>query len=132
MRNGRVRNSAGLGVVISGGASGTFERTVIEHVGSDGVTISSGADPAFRDCKITDVQGVGLASRDNARGLIQGCEITRITGAAAAFREGSSTRMSSAWIHDTWDIGVLVASGARPVLEDCEVRDPGSHGMVLT
>ncbi|HMH91757.1 MAG TPA: right-handed parallel beta-helix repeat-containing protein [Streptosporangiaceae bacterium] len=132
MTGGRVRNSAGHGVVISGGARGTFERTVIEHVGSDGVTISSGADPAFRDCKITDVQGVGLATRDNARGLIQGCEITRITGAAAAFREGSSTRMSSAWIHDTWDIGVLVASGARPVLEDCEVRDTGSHGMVLT
>jgi SpoVK/Ycf46/Vps4 family AAA+-type ATPase len=132
MTGGRVRNSAGLGVVISSGASGTFERTVIEHVGSDGVTISTGADPAFRDCKISDVQGVGLATRDNARGLIQGCEITRITGAAAAFRDGSSTRMSSAWIHDTWDIGVLIASGARPVLEDCEVRDTGSHGMVLT
>jgi SpoVK/Ycf46/Vps4 family AAA+-type ATPase len=132
MRGGRVRNSAGLGVVISDGASGTFERTVIEHVGSDGVTISSGADPAFRECTISDIQGIGFAARDNARGVVQGCEITRITGPAAAFYDASLTRMTSAWIHDTWDVGVLVASAARPVLEDCEIRDTGSDGMVLT
>ena len=132
MNGGRVRNSAGLGVVICDGASGTFERTAIEHVRSDGVTISSGADPAFRDCTISDVQGAGIAARDNARGLLQGCDITRITGAAVALREGSVTRMSSAWIHDTWDVGIQISSSARPVLEDCEVRDTGSHGMVLT
>jgi SpoVK/Ycf46/Vps4 family AAA+-type ATPase len=132
MRDGRVRNSAGLGVVISDSASGTFERTVIEHVGSDGVTITSGADPAFRECTISDVQGVGVATGDNARGVVQGCEITRVSGAAVAFRESSSTRMTSAWIHDTSDVGVLITSAARPVLEDCEIRDTGSHGMVLT
>jgi len=132
MRHGRIRNSAGLGVVISDGATGTFERTVIEHVGSDGVTISSGADPSFSECTISDVKGIGVAARDNARGVVAGCEITRITGAAVALRECSSTRMTSAWIHDTSDVGVLITSAARPVLEDCEIRDIGSHGMVLT
>jgi len=132
MRNGRVCNSAGLGVVISDSAGGTFERTVIEHVVSDGVTITSGADPAFRDCTISDVQGVGVATGDNAQGVVQGCEITRVAGPAVAFRESSSTRMTSARIHDTADVGVLITSAARPVLEDCEIRDTGSHGMVLT
>jgi SpoVK/Ycf46/Vps4 family AAA+-type ATPase len=132
MRGGRVRNSAGLGVVVADGASGTFERTVIEHVSSDAVTISAGADPAFRDCTISDVQGAGLTAADYARGIVAGCEITRITGVAVAFRESSSTRMTSTWIHDTQDVGVLIASAARPVLEDCEIRDTGSHGMVLT
>jgi SpoVK/Ycf46/Vps4 family AAA+-type ATPase len=132
MNGGKVRNSAGLGVVICEGASGTFEKTVIEHVSSDGVTIASGADPAFRQCTISDVRGMGIAARENARGSVQGCEITRITGAAVAFGERSATRMSSVWIHDTGDVGVLVTSGARPVLEDCEIRDTGSHGMVLT
>ncbi len=131
MRDGRVRNSAGAGVVICDGAGGTFERTVIEHVSSDGVAISSGADPAFRDCTIRDVQGTGLVASDNARGVVQGCEITRITGPAVVFSQNSSTRMSSAWIHDTWDVGVLVTSAARPLLEDCEIRDTGSHGVVL-
>jgi len=132
MREGHVRNSAGNGVMISDGAGGTFERTVIEHIGSDGVTISAGADPAFRDCTIKDVAGVGLSAAASARGVVQGCEITRITGTAVAFRELSSTRMTSAWIHDTSDAGVLVSSGARPVIEDCEIRDTGSHGIVLT
>jgi SpoVK/Ycf46/Vps4 family AAA+-type ATPase len=132
MNEGKVRNSAGLGVVICDGASGTFEKAVIEHVSSDGVTIASGADPAFRQCTISDIRGMGFAARDNARGAIQGCEFTRITGVAVAFAERSSTRMNSAWIHDTSDVGVLVTSGARPVLEDCEIRDTGSHGMLLT
>ncbi len=132
MNGGRVRNSAGLGVIITEGASGTFEQTVIEHVSSDGVTIASGADPAFRQCTISDVKGVGVTTRDSARGMLQACEITRISGVAVAFRECSSTRMNSAWIHDTADVGVLVTSGARPVLEDCEVRDTGSHGMLLS
>ncbi len=132
MTNGKVRNSAGLGVVICEGASGTFDKTVIEHISSDGVTIASGADPAFRQCTISDVRGMGIAARDNARGSIQGCEITRITGAAVAFGERSATRLNSVWIHDTGDVGVLVSSGARPVLEDCEIRDTGSHGMLLT
>ena len=132
MRGGQVRNAAGLGVVITDGATGTFERTVIQNVGSDGVTISAGADPAFRECTISDVQGIGLTTADNARGVVQGCEITRVSGPAVALQESCSTRMSSAWIHDTHDVGVLIASGARPVLEDCEIRDTGSHGMVLT
>jgi SpoVK/Ycf46/Vps4 family AAA+-type ATPase len=132
MNEGRIRNSAGRGVVICDGASGTFDKAVIEHVSSDGVTVTSGADPAFRQCTISDIWGVGFAARDNARGSIHGCEFTRITGAAVAFGERSSTRVSSAWIHDTGDIGVLVTSGARPVLEDCEIRDTGSHGMLLT
>jgi SpoVK/Ycf46/Vps4 family AAA+-type ATPase len=132
MRDGRVRNSAGAGVVISDGAGGTFERTVIEHTRSDGVEISSGADPAFRDCMISDVQGTGLTASDNARGVVQGCEFTRITGPAVAFGQNSSTRMNSAWIHDTSDVGVLVTSAARPLLEDCEIRGTGSHGIVLT
>jgi SpoVK/Ycf46/Vps4 family AAA+-type ATPase len=132
MNGGRVRNSAGLGVVITEGASGTFEQVVVEHVGSDGLTISSGADPAFRQCTISDIKGVGVTTCDNARGVIQGCEITRVSGVAVAFGDRSSTRMSSAWIHDTGDVGVLITSGARPVLEDCEVRDTGSHGMLLT
>ncbi len=132
MHGGRVRNSAGLGVVISAAANGTFERVVIEHVRSDGVTISSGADPAFRDCTVSDVQGSGFEARDNARGVISGCEITRIAGPAVAFRERSSTRMASARIHDTRDVGVLVTSGARPLIEDCEIRATDSHGLVLT
>jgi SpoVK/Ycf46/Vps4 family AAA+-type ATPase len=132
MHDGRVRNSAGLGVVVADGASGTFERTVIEHVREDGVTISSGADPAFRDCRISDVEGIGLATAAGARGLLQDCEITRVASIAVAFRERSSTRMTSARIHDTSDVGVLIDSQARPALEDCEIRDVGSHGMVLT
>jgi SpoVK/Ycf46/Vps4 family AAA+-type ATPase len=132
MHDGRVRNSGGLGVVVADGASGTFERTVIEHVSQVGVTISAGADPAFRDCRISDVEGIGLATAAGARGILQGCEITRIAGTAVAFRERSSTRMTSSYIHEVGDVGVLMESQARPVLEDCEIRDTGSHGMVLT
>jgi SpoVK/Ycf46/Vps4 family AAA+-type ATPase len=131
MHDGRVRNSAGLGVVVADGASGTFERTVIEHVSHDGVTISSGADPAFRDCRISDVAGTGLTAAAGGRGVLQGCEITRVAGTAVAFRERCSTRLLSARIYEIRDVGVLMDSEARPVLDDCEIRDTGSDGMAV-
>jgi SpoVK/Ycf46/Vps4 family AAA+-type ATPase len=129
--DGRVGNSAGLGIVISDGAQGVFERVVIERVGSDGVTISGGADPAFRECTISDIQGAGVAAR-GARGSLDGCELTRITGPAVAVMEASSTRLRSTSIHDTSGVGILVTDTARPVVEDCELHDIGSHGMMLT
>ena len=131
VRSGRIVNSAGHGVVISDGARGTFERVTIERVESDAVTISAGADPVFRECTISDIRGTGVSARDNAQGSLYGCELTRITGPAVAVMEASSTRLTSASIHDTSGVGVLVA-GARPVLEDCELRNIGSHGMVVT
>ena len=106
---------------------------MIEHVRADGVTISSGADPAFRDCPISDVEGIGLATAAGARGLLQGCEITRIDRRRGGLpraqldpddlRAGSTTPAMSA---------CSSLPGAGPVLEDCEIRDIGSHGMVLT
>jgi SpoVK/Ycf46/Vps4 family AAA+-type ATPase len=128
--DGRVGNSAGLGIVITDGAQGSFERVVIERVRSDGVTISSGADPAFRECTISDIQGTGVAAR-GARGSLDGCELTRITGPAVAVMEASSTRLRSTSIYDTTGIGILVTDASRPVVEDCEFRDIGSHGMML-
>jgi SpoVK/Ycf46/Vps4 family AAA+-type ATPase len=130
-QDGRIRNSAGLGIVISDGAQGVFERVLIDRVRSDGVTISGGADPAFRECVISDIQGAGVAARGGARGTLEGCELTRISGPAVAVLEASSTRLRSSSIHDTPGVGILVADAARPVLEDCELRDIGSHGMVL-
>jgi SpoVK/Ycf46/Vps4 family AAA+-type ATPase len=129
-REGRIGNSAGLGIAISDGAQGVFERVAIERVGSDGVTIAGGSDPAFRECMISDVQGTGVAARD-ARGSLDGCELTRISGPAVAVSGASSTRLRSTSIHDTSGAGILVTEAGRPVLEDCELYDIGSHGMVL-
>jgi len=131
MRTGRVRNSAGSGVVISEGAAGTFDRTVIEKVSADGVVILSGANPAFRECTISEVRGVGFTAADDAQGSVHGCEITGVSGVAVLIGARSATRLTSARIHDNSDVGVLVEAQARPVLEDCEVYGTGSHGVVL-
>jgi len=131
MLQGRVRNPAGSGVLISDGAAGTFERTVIENVAADGVVISAGADPAFQECTISDVTGAGLTAVGDARGTVRGCEITRIGGVAVRFGLRSVTRMAGARIHDTSEVGVLIESQAQPVLEHCEISDTGSHGLVL-
>jgi SpoVK/Ycf46/Vps4 family AAA+-type ATPase len=131
MREGRVRNPAGCGVVISDGAAGTFDRTVIENVAADGVVISSGANPVFRDCTIRDVQGVGVTATGDAHGNVLGCEITRVSGVAVLIGARSATKLTAARIHDTSGAGVVVEAQARPVLEDCEIRGTGSHGIVL-
>jgi SpoVK/Ycf46/Vps4 family AAA+-type ATPase len=131
MREGRIRNPSGCGVVISDGAAGTFDRIVIENVAADGVVISSGASPVFRDCTIRDVRGVGVSAKGDAQGDVLGCEITRVSGVAVLIGARSATRLTAARIHDISGAGVVVEAQARPVLEDCEIRATGSHGIVL-
>ncbi len=106
MNGGRVRNSAGLGVVVTDGASGTFEQAVIEHVSADGVMISAGADPAFRQCTISDVGDVGVLVTSGARPVLEDCEV-----------------------RDTGSHGMLLTEGADPVVRRCSVTRTAGEGI---
>jgi SpoVK/Ycf46/Vps4 family AAA+-type ATPase len=155
MRDGRVHNSAGSGVVISGGAAGTFDRVVVEQVSADGVVISASASPAFRHCTISDVQGVGLSAQAQARPLLEDCEIhdtgshgivlndcaepvvrrcviTRTAGHGVIVEGQSRGTFSDCMVIDTADVGVVVTAGSDPVFTRCRVHQTAKAALVVT
>jgi len=131
MRDCRVENPGGAGILVMDEATGTIEHTVVEHVGSSAVVIRSGANPVLRDCTIRDVRGNGVYGTEKARGTVTGCTITGTGGPAIALDKQSVTQVRECRVEDSADTGVFVASGARPVLEDCEIADTSGAGILV-
>ncbi|MEV0263963.1 right-handed parallel beta-helix repeat-containing protein [Streptomyces sp. NPDC050617] len=130
MRDCRVVNPAGAGIVETSTARSVIEDCVIEHLGSSGVVISESGDPVVRRCVIRDARGNGVLANGRARGTVEDCTISTTDKPAIALEGESSTRVLRTTVRDVV-VGVYVSSSARTTLEDCEVRDASGHGLVL-
>ncbi|MEN3358592.1 MAG: hypothetical protein V7637_2574 [Mycobacteriales bacterium] len=131
MRDCRVENRAGAGIVAMDGAGGTIEHTVIEQISSSAVVLRTGATLAIRDCTIADVRGNGVYGTEEARGIVQDTTISRTGGPAVAIDKKSETQLRGLRIVDGSDAGVYVASDARPVIEDCHITDMSGAGVLV-
>jgi SpoVK/Ycf46/Vps4 family AAA+-type ATPase len=131
MRDCRVANKAGAGIVAMDGAGGTIEHSVIEQISSSAVVLRTGATLAIRDCTITDVRGNGIYGTDEARGTVQDTTISRTGGPAVALDKKSETQLRGLRIVDGSDAAVYVASNARPVIEDCHIADMSGAGLLV-
>ncbi|MEU6206776.1 right-handed parallel beta-helix repeat-containing protein [Micromonospora musae] len=127
----RVSNPAGAGFLIDGSASGEVVRTTVRDVGSAAIVITGGADPVFRDCTLADGRGAGVLATKGGRGSVVGCDISAVEGPAVAVEENGAVRVVRTTVHDTAGAGVFVAGGT-PTFEECELRDLGGHGVVLS
>ena len=131
MRDSRVSNPGGAGFLMDQGATGTVTGTTISDVGSSAIVIAAGAEPVFQRCVISGARGAGLLSTRGGRGLVEDCDFSGIDGPALAVESDGATRIVRAVVHDTPGAGVLVAGGT-PVLDGCEVRAVGAHGIVVS
>ncbi len=131
MRDCRVANKAGAGIVAMDGAGGTIEHSVIEQISSSGVVLRTGATLAIRDCTITDVRGNGIYGTDEARGTVQDTTISRTGGPAVALDKKSETQLRGLRIVDGSDAAIYLASNARPVIEDCHIADMSGAGLLV-
>ncbi|QKW13594.1 right-handed parallel beta-helix repeat-containing protein [Verrucosispora sp. NA02020] len=126
-----LSNPGGAGLLIDGGAAGTVTGTTVRDVGAAAVVIAGGADPVLRDCTVTDVRGAGVLSTRAGRGLVVGCDISAVDGPAVAVEQDGAVRVERCVVHDSPGSGLIV-TGGRPVLDDCEFRDLGGHGVVVS
>jgi SpoVK/Ycf46/Vps4 family AAA+-type ATPase len=131
MTDCRVTNPAGAGVIATGEAGGSIDRTTISDIAGSGVVLGTGADLTLRDCVISDVRGNGVCCTDAARGTVEACRITRSDGPAIAVDKHSTTRIVRTTVADGTAVGVFVTGGARPVIEECAVAGTSAAGIVV-
>jgi SpoVK/Ycf46/Vps4 family AAA+-type ATPase len=132
MHGGRVRNSAGHGVLISGGASGTLTRAIIEQVGSDGVTITSTAAPVLEDCEIRDTGAHGMVLARDADPVVRRCSITRTSGAGISIAERARGTFTDCVVTDTAEAGALISGGSDPTFSACRFRGTAKAALVVS
>ncbi|MEE1824800.1 right-handed parallel beta-helix repeat-containing protein [Streptomyces sp. BE20] len=130
MRDCRVTNPAGAGIVETSTGTSVIEDCVIEHLGTSAVVIGERANPLLRNCVLRDARGNGVCANGEARGTLEDCEISVTDKPAVALEERSTTRLLRTTVHDT-TIGVYISSEARVLLEDCTVTGTSGHGIAL-
>ncbi|GAA1395029.1 hypothetical protein GCM10009639_29760 [Kitasatospora putterlickiae] len=130
MRDCRVTNPAGAGIVETSTGTSVIEDCVVEHLGTSAVVVGERANPLLRNCVLRDARGNGICANGEARGTFEDCEISVTDKPAVALEERSTTRLVRTAVRDT-TIGVYISSEARVVLEDCAVSATTGHGIAL-
>ncbi|MBW4701834.1 AAA family ATPase [Micromonospora sp. RL09-050-HVF-A] len=119
MRDCRVGNPAGAGLLFERAGTGEVVRTTVAGIGTVAVAVTGG-DPVLRGCTITDVRGSGLLCTGGGRGLVEQCVISAVDGPGVVVEDGT-IRLVDTRIVDTGGTPVLVTGGS-PELTGCEIR----------
>ncbi len=131
MRDCRVTNPGGAGVVITTGQPTVIEDSVIENVESTGLVIGGEGRPTVRSCTIRDARGNGVLANDRAAGSVADSVITGIARPAVVLEGEASTSVVRVRVHDVAQDALLVSSGGRPRVEDCVFEAAGGRGIAL-
>jgi SpoVK/Ycf46/Vps4 family AAA+-type ATPase/nitrous oxidase accessory protein NosD len=131
MRDCRVENPSGVGILAVDEAGGSVMRSVIERTGNSAVFLRSRANPSFQECTVRDIEGNGFCATDQANGRIERCDISRTTEPGIAVQKHSTTTITDCRIHATSGAGILLASGSRALVEGCEITDIAGHGVLV-
>ncbi|MFD9393340.1 right-handed parallel beta-helix repeat-containing protein [Streptomyces sp. NPDC060000] len=126
LRDCRVSNSRGAGVVATSAVDSSVESCTIENLGTSGVVIGERGRITVRGCTIRDARGNGVLANGEAQGAIEECDIASTDKPSIALEGRSTTRVLRTVVHDT-STGVYLTSQARTVLED--VRVTGTTGV---
>ncbi|WP_432958200.1 AAA family ATPase [Micromonospora haikouensis] len=119
MRDGRVGNPGGAGLLFERAGTGQVTRTAIAGIGTVAVAITGG-DPVLRECTLTDVRGSGVLCTAGGRGLLEQCGISAVDGPGLVVEDGA-VRLVGTRIADTAGHPVLVTGGS-PELTGCEIH----------
>jgi SpoVK/Ycf46/Vps4 family AAA+-type ATPase len=131
MRDCRVSNPRGAGVVDTSGEASSVEACVIEHLGTSGIVLGEQSRITVRGCSIRDARGNGVLASGTAQGSVEDCDISSTDKPAIAFEENSTTRVLRTVVHDT-SVGVQLSSAARNELEEVRITGTSGAGIVLS
>jgi SpoVK/Ycf46/Vps4 family AAA+-type ATPase len=131
MRDCRVTNPAGAGIVDTSPEQSVIDNCVIEHLGSSAVVIGERARTTVRGCTLRDTRGNGVLANGQARGSVEDCDISATDKPGIALEQNSTTAVLRARLHDLVT-GVLVTSASRPELDGLEISDVSEHGILVS
>ncbi|MGW2562311.1 right-handed parallel beta-helix repeat-containing protein [Streptomyces sp. NPDC001514] len=131
LRNCRVQNRDGAGIVDTSATGSVVEDCVLENLGTSGVVLGEQSRATVRNCRIRDARGNGLLANGEAQGAFEDCEISGSVKPGLALEGNSSTSVSRVRVRDV-PVGVLVTSAARPLLEHVQVSAATGPAFVLS
>ncbi|MFF4579881.1 right-handed parallel beta-helix repeat-containing protein [Streptomyces sp. NPDC001373] len=154
LRDCRVSNPGGAGVVVTSPVESSLESCSIEHLGTSGVVAGERGRITLRGCVVRDARGNGVLANGEARGSVEECDISSTDKPAIALEGHSSIRVLRTVVHDTstgvqlasraateledvrvtgtTGVGIVVSGGSDPVVRRCRTARTKSHGLLVT
>ncbi|MFF2326500.1 MULTISPECIES: right-handed parallel beta-helix repeat-containing protein [unclassified Streptomyces] len=131
LRDCRVSNPRGAGVVVTSAVESSAESCTVEHLGTSGVVIGERGRITLRGCTIRDARANGVLANGEGQGSVEECDISSTDKPSIALEDRSTTRVLRTVVHDT-AVGIHLSSSARTVLEDIRVTGTTGPGIVLS
>ncbi|MFD4349566.1 right-handed parallel beta-helix repeat-containing protein [Streptomyces coelicoflavus] len=130
LRDCRVANPQGAGIVITSATPTTVESCTLEHLGSSGLVLSERGEARIRGCTVRDARGNGLLANGDARGTLEDCDISSTDKPSIALEQNCALTVVRTVVHDT-STGVHLSSTGRTSLEDVRVTGASADGITL-
>ncbi len=130
LRDCRVSNPQGAGVVVTSTTPTTVESCTLEHLGTSGIVLAEQGEARIRDCTVRGARGNGLLANGETRGTVEDCDISSTDKPSIALEENSAVSVVRTVVHDT-STGVHLSSAGRTTLEDVRVTGASGNGIAL-
>ncbi|GAB2938668.1 MULTISPECIES: right-handed parallel beta-helix repeat-containing protein [unclassified Streptomyces] len=130
LRDCRVSNPQGAGIVVTSTTPTTVESCTLEHLGTSGVVLAEQGEARVRDCTVRGARGNGLLANGETRGTVEDCDISSTDKPSIALEGDSAVSVVRTVVHDT-STGVHLSSAGRTTLEDVRVTGASGNGIVL-
>lgn len=149
-----ISSAVGAGLLIEGGARGSFTEGAIRETGKTGVLVRSGARPTVTNSVIERTGQAGILVTGGGQGLFTGNEIREAGASAIEIRGGadpelrdnsvSGAKEAGLYVHDggagrisenrltgNGFSGVVIGPGGTPALSNNEISGNGEHGLAI-
>ncbi|MDH6581422.1 SpoVK/Ycf46/Vps4 family AAA+-type ATPase [Streptomyces sp. SAI-133] len=131
LRDCRISNPQGAGVVVTSASPTTVESCTFEHLGTSGLVLAEQGEARIRGCTVRDARGNGLLANGDSRGSVEDCDISSTDKPSIALEQNSAVTVVRTVVHDT-STGVHVSSTGRTTLEDVRVTGASINGITLS
>ncbi|MFC0596786.1 right-handed parallel beta-helix repeat-containing protein [Streptomyces palmae] len=130
VRQCRVENPKGAGLVSTSGAESLLEDCVIEHLGTSAVVAGEQGRVSVRAGRLRDARGNGVLANGRAQVLVEECEISAADKPGVAAEEESTVTVARSTVADSV-VGVFSNTTGATTLEEVTVRNTTGHGFVV-
>ncbi|MBW3708916.1 sporulation protein [Streptomyces griseus] len=130
LRDCRVSNPQGAGIVVTSTTPTTVESCTLEHLGTSGFVLAEQGEARIRDCTVRGARGNGLLANGEARGTVEDCDVSSTDKPSIALEGDSAVSVVRTVVHDT-STGVHLSSTGRTTLEDVRVTGASGNGIAL-
>ncbi|MEU6128915.1 right-handed parallel beta-helix repeat-containing protein [Saccharopolyspora sp. NPDC047091] len=131
MRECKVRNQVGAGVVVTSAQGGVLDSCELLELGTSAVVVADGGGLTVRACAVREAAGNGICLNGRGRITVEDTTVAGTSKPAIAVEQHAQLTATRLNVVDSKGIGFYLASSESVQLEECRVERAGAEGIYV-